>query len=223
MSAGHVRFRRMIQATLAVSLLASIAAATLVAGVGRSTSRDADLASFHLVDSTGRAHSIESFPPDSVLAIYFGYTTCLSACPIALDNIAAALDGLGAQSASVRPVFVDLDPQAATLASLPLYVQSFGPHFLGLTGSPEAVEDAARSFKVQVQRLQFSADPTDYAMTHVSPIFVMRPGDSHPTSLAPTSTPDVIADAIRRALVRPSPPDHLIGAGQIRHEQGLRG
>ena len=135
-----------------------------------------------------------------MLAIYFGYTTCLRACPIALDNIAAAMVGLGAQSDSVRPVFVDLDPERAALVSLPLYMQSFGPDFLGLTGSPESLEDAARSFKVQVERLQFSADPTDYAMTHVSPIFVMRPSDPHPSSLEPTSSPDAIEAALRNAL-----------------------
>jgi protein SCO1 len=199
-SAGSAPFRRMIQAALRVTLLTSIAAVTYVAAAGRPTSRDADLANFHLIDSTGRAYSIESFPPDLVLAIYFGYTTCLRACPIALDNIAVAIDSLGAQGASVRPVFVDMDPERAALVSLSLYTQSFGPDFLGLTGSPEAVEHAARSFKVQVERLQFSADPTDYAMTHVSPIFVMRPSDPHPSSLEPTSSPDAIAAALRNAL-----------------------
>ena len=194
--------RRMILAALGVGLLTSIAAATYVAAVDRPSLRDPDLVNFQLVDFSGRTYSIESFPRDSVLAIYFGYTTCLRACPLALDNIAAAMDSLGAQGASVRPVFVDMDPETAALVSLPLYMQTYGPDFLGLTGSPEAVDHAVRSFKVQVERLQFSADPTDYAMTHVSPIFVMRPSDPHPVPLSPTSSPDAIEAALRNALQR---------------------
>lgn len=200
MFAGSTPFRRLIGAALGVTLLTSIAAATYVVAVGRPAPRDDDLANFHLVDSAGRVYSIESFPPDSVLAIYFGYTTCLRACPIALDNIAAAMGDLGAEGASVRPVFVDMDPERVALVSLPLYMQSFGADFLGLTGPPQAVEHAARSFKIQVERLQFTAEPTDYAMTHVSPIFVMRPRDLHPSSLDPTSSPDAIAAALRSAL-----------------------
>ena len=134
--------------------------------------------------------------------IYFGYTTCLRACPTALDNIAAAIDSLGPQGASVQPVFVDMDPDRAALVSLPLYMQAFGPTFLGLTGSPDAVAQAAKAFHVQVDRIQFSPDPTDYSMLHTSPIFVMRSGDAHPTSLPAAISPDDIEAALRKALQR---------------------
>jgi protein SCO1/2 len=202
--AGSLPLRRMILVALGVGLLTSLAAATYVAALGRTSSRDVDLENFHLIDSTGRAYSIESFPPESVLVIYFGYTTCLRACPTALDSIAEAIDDLGAQGATVRLVFVDMDPARAALVSLPLFMQSFGPSFLGLTGSSDAVEQAARAFKVQVERIQFSADPTDYAMTHTSAIFVMRPNDPHPSSLPATSSPDAIEAALRNAL-KPTP------------------
>ena len=200
MFAGNVSLRRMIPAAVGVGLLAGIAAATYVADVDRPSPRDPDLANFRLVDAAGRAYSVESFPPGSVLAIYFGYTTCLKACPIALDNIAVAMDALGAQGDSVRPVFVDMDPERVALASLPLYMQSYGPRFLGLTGPPASLEDAARSFKIRVERLRFSADPADYAMTHASPIFVMRPSDPRPLSLPPTSAPEALEAAFRNAL-----------------------
>jgi cytochrome oxidase Cu insertion factor (SCO1/SenC/PrrC family) len=198
--AGSPPVRRMVLVVLGVGLLTGMAAAAYMAAPARSASRDASLPNFHLADSTGRAYTIEGFPPESVLVIYFGYTTCLRACPLALDSIAAAMDQLGAQRAAVRPVFIDMDPERAAQASLPLYMQTFGPDFLGLTGSPVAVGQAARAFKVQVERLQFSADPTDYGMTHVSPIFVMRPDDAQPLSLPPTSPPDAIEAALRTAL-----------------------
>ena len=190
----------MVVLGLCIGVLTGHAASDYVSATGNSTPRRADLENFHLVDPTGRAHSIDSFSPDSVLVIYFGYTTCLRACPIALDSIAEAIDRLGTLRSAIRPVFIDMDPERAAFASLPLYMETFGPTFLGLTGSSEALEQAARAFKVEVERIQFSADPFDYAMTHVSPIFVMRPSDPHPLSLPATSSPEVIETALRKAL-----------------------
>jgi len=190
----------MVAFGLAAGVATGMAAVAYMAGVNRPTPRGADLENFHLVDPTGRTYSIESFSPDSVLVIYFGYTTCLRACPIALDSIAEAVDRLGTQGAAVRPVFIDMDPERAALVSMPLFMQSFGENFQGLTGSPDAIDQAARAFNVVVERIQFSADPTDYAMIHVSPIFVMRASDPHPLSLPASSSPDAIEGAIRDAL-----------------------
>lgn len=186
-----MRASRLMPAALGVLLLAgaAIAATPTVPALD-----------FRLVDPQGRTHALAGFPPDQVLAIYFGYTTCLRACPVALDNIAAALAGLGPQAASVQPVFVDLDPERMDPVNLAMYMESFGPRFLGLTGSPQAVAEAVSSFKVQVERLQLGADPTDYAMTHLSPIFVMRPGDREPRTLPATSPADAIEAALRAAL-----------------------
>lgn len=184
---------------LGAALLGGIATVHLIAA-GEAHTRDPAHPDFHLTDMDGRPFSIGSFAGKSVLVIYFGYTTCLQACPVALDSIAAALDGLGSEAASVRLVFVDMDPARAATASLPLYMQSFGPSFLGLTGSPDALKDAAQAFDVQVERVQFSDDPNDYAMTHTSPIFVMRPGDPQPSALPATSSPEAIAAAIRTVL-----------------------
>ena len=111
---------RMIPVALGVGLLASFAVA-VHAGAADRSARDPDLANFRLVDAAGRAYSIDSFAPDTVLAIYFGYTTCLRACPVALDNIAAAMDGLGAKSASVQPVFVDMDSERVDPVNLRMY------------------------------------------------------------------------------------------------------
>jgi protein SCO1/2 len=186
--------RRLLPVAVGAGLLAGIAFATYPA------TRSGE---FRLVDAAGRPHTLDSFPPDTVLAVYFGYTTCLRACPVALDNIAAALEALGPDAASIRPVFVDLDPDRLALANMSLYLESFGANFLGLTGSPEALAEATRAFAVRVERLQFSADPTDYAMTHLSPIFVMRPNDTHPRSLPATSSPKAIESALRESLRRP--------------------
>jgi protein SCO1/2 len=192
--------KRWVLIGVGLGLFGTIGAATFVAVSHPAATRSAEFENFHLVGPTGRPYSIESFRSGSVLAIYFGYATCLRSCPTALNNIAEAIDRLGAAGASVQPVFIDMDPERAALLSIPLYMESFGPSFLGLTGSPEDIEGAAKSFKVNVERIQFSADPSDYAMKHTSPIFVMRPNDPHPTPLPATSSPAAIEAALRNAL-----------------------
>jgi cytochrome oxidase Cu insertion factor (SCO1/SenC/PrrC family) len=192
--------KRLVLIGVCTGLLASVGMATFVAVPRQAATRSAELENFHLAGPTGRTYSIESFPSGSVLVIYFGYTTCLRACPIALNSIAEAIDHLGVRGASVQPVFIDMDPDRAALVSIPMYMESFGPSFLGLTGSSDDVERAAKSFKVKLERVQFSADPTDYAMRHTSPIFVMRPNDPHPRPLPATSPPAAIEAAVRDAL-----------------------
>ena len=192
--------KRLVPIALSIGLLAIVGAAAFVAVPNQGPTRSPELENFHLVGPAGRSYSIESFPSGSVLAIYFGYTTCLGTCPTALNSIAEAIDRLGAAGASVQPVLIDMDPERAAVVSIPAYMESFGPSFLGLTGSPDDIERAAKSFKVRVERIQFSADPTDYTMIHTSPIFVMRPSDPHPKALPATSSPAAIEAALRNAL-----------------------
>ena len=154
----------------------------------------------HFNGRFGRSYSIESFPSGSVLPIYFGYTTCQRSCPTALNSIAEAIDRLGNLGAAVRPIFIDMDPERAALVSIPAYMESFGPSFLGLTGSTDEIGQAAASFKVKLERIQLSGDPTDYVMKHASPIFVMRPKDPHPKRLPATSSPEIIEATLRGAL-----------------------
>jgi protein SCO1/2 len=185
---------------LGMVLLTGVGAAIFIAAPYQPAARSAELENFHLVGPAGRSYSIESFPSGSVLAIYFGYTTCQRSCPTALNSIAEAIDRLGKLGAAVRPVFIDMDPERAALVSIPAYMESFGPNFLGLTGSTDEIGQAAKSFRITLERLQFSDDPTDYVMQHTSPIFVMRSNDPHPQPLPATSSPEVIEGILRRML-----------------------
>jgi cytochrome oxidase Cu insertion factor (SCO1/SenC/PrrC family) len=181
-------------------LLAGLGPAVMMAASHKPAARSADLENFHLVGPTGRTYSIESFPSGAVLAIYFGYTTCQRSCPTVLNSLAEAIDRLGKLGAAVQPVFIDMDPERAALVSISAFMEAFGPRFLGLAGSTDEIEEAAKSFKVKLERIQLSDDPTDYVMKHTSPIFVMRPSDPHPTPLPATSPPAAIEAALKAAL-----------------------
>src|SRR5215469_9557974 len=102
-----------------VALLAGLGAAMMMAAYYGRATRGAELENFHLIGPTGRSYSIESFPSGSVLAIYFGYTTCQRSCPTALNSIAEAIDRLGNLGTAVQPIFIDMDPEQAALVSIP--------------------------------------------------------------------------------------------------------
>ncbi len=76
--------------------------------------------------------------------IYFGYTHCPDACPTALNDIAIALDELGAKREAVRPVFITVDPERDTPEILKDYVASFDAPILALTSGGEGLSGVLR-------------------------------------------------------------------------------
>src|SRR5262252_2938614 len=58
---------------------------------------------FTLTDGAGRVVTDRDFR-GRYLLVYFGYTSCPDACPTTLNQVAAALDRLGAKAALVQPL-----------------------------------------------------------------------------------------------------------------------
>jgi len=129
--------------------------------------------------------------------IYFGFTTCWRACPTALNAIAQAVEELGDAGNRVQPIFVSLDPQREEPETIELYLKGFGDRFVGLRGSEDQLQAAASAFGISVQRIRFSADPTDYTMVHSSPVIVLIPHKPDPILVKSDSS----AEEIRAVLV----------------------
>ena len=136
-----------------------------------------------------------------VSLIYFGYTHCPDVCPDTLQRIAAALKLLNPdERAKVFPVFITTDPERDTPELMAEYVHHFsGSRILGLSGSPEAVAAAAKSFLTGYQK-EAPDKKGDYVVTHGSHIIIVRPDGSIGNFMAHTSRPEDIADAIRHWL-----------------------
>ena len=56
---------------------------------------------------------------------------CPDSCPTTLNEIATALEKLGADAAKVKPLFITIDPQRDTREVLEQYTQSFDPRIVG--------------------------------------------------------------------------------------------
>jgi len=102
---------------------------------------------FALVDQHGKKVTDRDFRGRYML-IFFGFTHCPDICPAELQVISASLDELGPKAEEVVPIFVTLDPERDTPEVMADYVKNFGSRFVGLTGSAEAIAEAAKAYRV---------------------------------------------------------------------------
>jgi protein SCO1/2 len=125
---------------------------------------------FTLTSDAGTETTARDFR-GKVILLYFGYTHCPDVCPTTLARLARAIHSLGADAAKVRVLFVSVDPARDTVAVLKRYVSAFGPEFVGLRGSDEALERLSKRYRVAYSREKPGPDG-DYAVTHSSAVFI---------------------------------------------------
>jgi len=192
------------RSTNTVNALLLLASAILVLAIAwaesRSGTEDAPGPNFRLIGPDNRIYTRNSFSADAVLALYFGFTTCWRACPTALNAIAQAVEDLGEVGNRVQPIFVSLDPQREEPNTVDIYLKAFSDRFIGLRGSEDQLQAAVSAFGISVQRIRFSADPTDYTMVHSSPVIVLVPGKPDPISINGDSSAEEIRAALNSAL-----------------------
>ena len=152
---------------------------------------------FRLVNGDGKTVTDGDFRGKWML-VYFGYTHCPDACPTALQDMANAMDDLGAPKKDVAIVFITVDPERDTPAVMKDYVAAFDAGIVPLTGSAEAVAAAAKEYHVY-----YAKHPTKdggYDMDHSSIIYVMDPQGRFVANFTHETPPQQIADKLK-ALV----------------------
>jgi protein SCO1/2 len=98
--------------------------------------------------------------------------TALVASPL-LSSCAEVRRRLGTDGERVQGVFISIDPARDTPQVLKAYLQAMDPSFVGLTGSNEQIEAAAREFKVFYQKVPTSEG--NYTMDHTAGAYVFDP------------------------------------------------
>jgi protein SCO1/2 len=107
--------------------------------------------------------------------VFFGFTACPDICPTTLATLRQVSDALVDLPASERPrvLLITVDPERDDPKRLSAYVKFFDPSFLGATGDPKAVADAAAAFGVPFSKV--SLPDGGYTMDHGSGIFIVGP------------------------------------------------
>ncbi|BBK45081.1 electron transporter SenC [Allostella vacuolata] len=150
---------------------------------------------FALTDHEGRRVTQASYPGRHLL-VFFGFTHCPDVCPLALGEVSVALDALGPAAAKVQPLFVTVDPERDTPAALKDFVTAFDDRIVGLTGSAEEVEAAARAYRVYFKKVPVQG-ALGYTMDHSAFVYLIGPGGKLEAFFTHETKGDAMAQKIR--------------------------
>jgi protein SCO1/2 len=125
---------------------------------------------FKLLDHTGKQRTLADFK-GKVVFLFFGYTQCPDVCPTTMSEMAAVMQGLGADAKQVQVLFVTVDPERDTEQLLAQYVPAFHPSFIGLRGDAAATAAVGKEFKVFYGK-QPGSTPDNYSVDHTASSYV---------------------------------------------------
>jgi cytochrome oxidase Cu insertion factor (SCO1/SenC/PrrC family) len=114
--------------------------------------------------------------------------------------MAAALDKIGPKAQDITPVLITIDPERDKPEQLAMYVKSFHPRLVGLTGSPEEIAAAAKAYRVYYKRVPDPKSSAGYTMDHSAFIYVMGPDGAFRTHFPYTVNVDAMADRLGKLL-----------------------
>jgi protein SCO1/2 len=154
---------------------------------------------FSLVGADGKPVTDRDFRGRYML-IFFGFTHCPDICPAELQVIAQALEQLGDKAKNVVPIFITLDPERDTPEAMGNYLKSFGPNFVGLTGSPEAIAAAAKAYRVSYAKVEDKESAADYGVDHSALVYLMDPKGRYVTHFSYGLSAEQMAEKLGKLL-----------------------
>jgi protein SCO1 len=126
--------------------------------------------SFELPDADGKTRSLADFK-GRVVVVFFGYTQCPDVCPTTMAELSEVRRALAADGDKLQGIFVTVDPERDTPAVLKAYVDNFNAGLVGLRGSPEQTQQAAREFKVFYAKVPGRTE-SSYTIDHTAGAYV---------------------------------------------------
>jgi protein SCO1/2 len=132
---------------------------------------------FTLTSAAGRPFRFRAETDGHLTLLFFGYTHCPDVCPVHMANIAAALHRLGpGVRDAIRVVFVTTDPGRDTGRHLRAWLANFDTTFIGLTGSPAAIDRALHAAGLPSSIPERLPDGS-YAFDHAAAVIAYTPDD----------------------------------------------
>lgn len=125
---------------------------------------------YRLVDQNGATVTDKTFLGKPTL-LFFGYTHCPDVCPTTLYALTQVYTALGTDADKLNGVFITVDPERDTPEQLKLYMASFDPRIVGLTGSQSALDPVLKSYRVYARKMPVANG--DYTMDHTALVYLM--------------------------------------------------
>ncbi|CAH8445207.1 unnamed protein product [Schistosoma turkestanicum] len=131
---------------------------------------------FNLIDHNGNPCTLANFRGKWVL-LYFGFCRCPDICPEQIERLVEVFDRImlvEKPKYPLVPVFMTVDSERDTPDILAKYVKEYSPHLIGLTGTKEEIDKAAKLY-----RIYYSAGPKDvdgdYIVDHTIVMYLLDP------------------------------------------------
>ena len=134
---------------------------------------------FALVDHNGKNVTDADYR-GKPMAVFFGFTHCPEVCPTTLTQLAGLTRQIGPEADRLQILLITVDPERDTPEQLALYLQSFDPKVVGLTGSPEQVQAALKAYKAYAKKLPIDGG---YTMDHSASVYLMKADGSFRTMI----------------------------------------
>jgi len=155
---------------------------------------------FTLTDEDGGTRTDAEFR-GRLMLIYFGYTYCPDLCPAELRTIGETLDRLGDKAVKLQPIFITIDPERDTAATMKKYLSHFHRRLIGLTGAPQDIAAAARAYRVYYTKVPVKGGEADnYLMDYSGLVYLVGAYGRYVTHFTPQTTAEQMAQTIAKHL-----------------------
>jgi protein SCO1/2 len=155
---------------------------------------------FVLTDQDGRRKTEADFRGRYML-VFFGYTYCPDVCPTTLAVMRAALDVMGERADRIVPIFITVDPKRDAPGALKTYLSSYGPRFVGLSGTPEEIAAVAKDYRVFYRINDGEGD--NYTVDHSGVVYLMKPDGTYLANYSLAVSPETMAADLNRRTAAP--------------------
>jgi protein SCO1/2 len=128
--------------------------------------------------------------------VFFGYTYCPDACPMALATLNAVIENLQDQGLNQPPqvVMVSVDPARDTTERLAAYVPYFNPAFIGATGTDEELVKLTRDLGIIYVVREPAPGGSGYLVDHSTAILLINPEGELQAVFGQPHSPQPMAD-----------------------------
>ena len=128
-----------------------------------------------LIDTSGASFDLRTATAGQLTLVFFGYTNCPDVCSIQMATLKQSLDRV---EVPAKVVFITTDPERDTPERLRTWLDSFDPDFIGLTGSPEAIDRSQEEMGVTLAVADAVPANGNYTVGHSSAVYVFTGDDS---------------------------------------------
>ena len=158
---------------------------------------------FSLTNQFGKMVSDSDFNGKYKL-VFFGFTNCPDICPTTALTMSQIMEQLKGDAANLVPLFITVDPEQDTPAQLKLFLSSFNPAIIGLTGNSDQIRKIVLDYKVYSNKLENKEMPNGYSLDHSSYMYLMDKDGNFVTVFTVGTSPKDIAKKIQDYMAKTS-------------------